>query len=50
VTTSALPRIRLIVLPVATMMLLKYLVHAPMRYPSMFRSCHGSLRTNGASI
>jgi hypothetical protein len=31
---------------VSTMLLLKYLIRAPMRYASMFRSCHGSLRTN----
>jgi hypothetical protein len=40
------PRIRLILFAVSTMMLLKYLTRAPMRYPSMFRSCHGSLRTD----
>jgi hypothetical protein len=45
-TTSTLPRIRLIVFAVSTMMLLKHLIHAPMRWPSMFRSCHGSLRNN----
>jgi hypothetical protein len=34
------------VFPVSTMMLLKYLIRAPMRDASMFKSCHGSFRTN----
>jgi hypothetical protein len=45
-TTSTLPRIRLIMVPVSIMVLVKYLIRTPMRFPSMFRSCHGSLRTN----
>jgi hypothetical protein len=45
-TTSTLPRTRLIVFPVSIMILLKYLIPVPVRYPSRFRSCHGSVRTN----
>jgi hypothetical protein len=41
-----LSRIRFIVFPVSIMILLKHLIHTRLRYLSMFRSCHGSLRTN----
>jgi hypothetical protein len=36
--------------PVSTMMRLKHLIRTRLRYFSMFRSCHGSLRTNGCFI
>jgi hypothetical protein len=45
-TTSILPRIKFVVFPVSIMMLLKHLIRTPLRYFSMFRSCHRSLRTN----
>jgi hypothetical protein len=34
------------VFPVSIMILLKHLIRARLRYLSMFRSCHRSLRTN----
>jgi hypothetical protein len=46
-TTSMLPRIKFIVFPVSIMMLLKHLIRTRLKYLSMFKSCHGSLRTNG---
>jgi hypothetical protein len=45
-TTSTLPRIKFVVFPVSIMMLLKHLIRTRLRYLSMFKSCHGSLRTN----
>jgi hypothetical protein len=44
--SSTLPRIKFVRLPVSITMLLKHLIRAPLRYLSMFRSCHGSLRIN----
>jgi hypothetical protein len=34
------------VFPVSIMILLKHLIGTSLRYLSLFRSCHGSLRTN----
>jgi hypothetical protein len=45
-TTSRFPRIKFVVFPVSIMMLLKDLIRTGLRYLSMFRSCHGSLRIN----
>jgi hypothetical protein len=45
-TTSTVPRIKFVVLPVSIMMLLKHLILLQMRCISVFRSYHGSLRTN----
>jgi hypothetical protein len=45
-TTSMLTRIRLVVFQVWIMTLLKHLICTRMRYVSIFRSCHGSLKTN----
>jgi hypothetical protein len=45
-TTSTLPRIKFVVFRVSIMMLAKHLTRTRLRYFSMFRSCHGSLRTN----
>jgi hypothetical protein len=45
-TTSTLPRIRFVVFPVSIMTLLKHLIRSRLRYFSVFRSCHRSLRTN----
>jgi hypothetical protein len=44
--TSTLPRIKFVMFPVSIMMLLKHLIPTRLRYVSIFRSCHGSLRTN----
>jgi hypothetical protein len=45
-TTLMLPRIKFVVFPVSTMMPLKHLIRARLRYVSMFKSYHRSLRTN----
>jgi hypothetical protein len=45
-TTSTLPTIKVVVFPVSIRMLLKHLTRTRLKYLSMFRSCHGSLRTN----
>jgi hypothetical protein len=45
-TTSTLPKIKFVVFLVSFMILLKHLIRTWLRYLSMFRSCHGSLRTN----
>jgi hypothetical protein len=45
-TASTLSRIKFIVFPVSIMMLLKHLICIRLRYLSMFRSCHESLRNN----
>jgi hypothetical protein len=44
--TSTLPRMKFVVFPVSITMLLKHLIRTRLRYLSMFRLCHGSLRTN----
>jgi hypothetical protein len=45
-TNSTLPRIKFVVFPVSIMMMLKHLIRTWLTYVSIFRSCHGSLRTN----
>jgi hypothetical protein len=45
-TSSTLPKIKFVAFPVSIMMLLKLLICTRLRYLSMFRSCHRSLRTN----
>jgi hypothetical protein len=45
-TTSTLSGIKFVVFPVSIMILFKYLIRTRLRCPSMFRSCHGSLRNN----
>jgi hypothetical protein len=43
---STLLRIKFVAFPVSMMMLLEDLIHTRLRHLSMFKSCHGSLRTN----
>jgi hypothetical protein len=45
-TTSMIPRTKFVVCPVSIMMLLKHLIRTWLRYLSMFRLCHKSLRIN----
>jgi hypothetical protein len=45
-TSSTPPRIKFVVFPVSIMMVLKHLIRTRLKYFSVFRSCHGPLRTN----
>jgi hypothetical protein len=45
-TASTLPRIKFVLFPVSIIIRLKNLIRTRLRYLSLFRSCHGSLRTN----
>jgi hypothetical protein len=45
-TISTLARFKFVGFPLSIMILLKHLIRTRLRYLSMLRSCHGSLRTN----